>query len=107
MRTNLQPEIATTTAQPSVRNERYGCGVPPAGSVRTGLAMTQERPADAFSYNHILISIAHFPTKRNRRFFLQEMCEKFLKFAEKRLNFGSVYHRIYLVAFWGRTQTIK
>ena len=34
-------EIATTTAQPFARNERYGCGVPLAGSVRTGLAMTR------------------------------------------------------------------
>ena len=94
MRTNLQPEIATTTAQPSARNERYGCGVPPAGSVRTGLAMTQERPEDASSYNHVLLSITHFPAKRNHRFFRFEMYEKFLKFAEKRLNFGSVCHRI-------------
>ncbi len=40
MRTNLQPEIATTGAQPFATKERYGGNVPLAGSVRTGLAMT-------------------------------------------------------------------
>ena len=40
VRTNLQPEIATTGAQPFIMQERYGCNAPLTGNMRTGLAMT-------------------------------------------------------------------